>query len=214
MLTLPGERGTAAVAGDLLHRATEVHVDVVDRNAIDQAVDQKTSGLADGIRVGSVELDRSRRFVGRKCCEFEALAVAFDERPRRDHLVHIQPSPKAPAQRAKRRIGDTGHRRENDGGPDVDRADVDRVELAGTSRWFGLRSRKGSGFEVGHEPRLTTPGRFAVVGDEVEQDANVIDRDGGVHKDQPEAVESCHRLVADNAEPSACIAALAAGATA
>ena len=36
-----------------------------------------------------------------------------------------------------------------------------------------------------------------MVGDEVEQDANVIDRDGGVHKDQPEAVESCHRLVAD-----------------
>ena len=150
MLTLPGERGTAAVAGDLLHRATEVHVDVVDRNAIDQAVDQKTSGLADGIRVGAVELDRTGRLVGGEGGELETLAMPFDQRTRRDHLVDIDTGAVAPTQGAERRIGDSRHRSQHDRRPHLDRADRRRGELARASGWLRIRRRKGSGVDVGH----------------------------------------------------------------
>ena len=70
------ERGAAAVAGHLLHRAAEVHVDVVDAA---RRVDQLLDGLADGGRVGAVELDAAGRLVGGERGELEALAVPLDE---------------------------------------------------------------------------------------------------------------------------------------
>src|SRR5690606_19976881 len=121
------DRRTAAATGDLRDRATEVHVDVIDEALADEALD----GLAHVEGIDAVELEAARRFVGAKAGQPCGLAIALDQRPRGDHLTHeqardrvqitadaLEPLVRKPAtQRAKRVIGDPGHRREHDRGP-------------------------------------------------------------------------------------------------
>src|SRR5690606_39358848 len=54
-----GQGGAAALAGHLGDRAAEVEVDVVGAGLGDEVAD----GLADGPRLGAVELDRPHRLV-------------------------------------------------------------------------------------------------------------------------------------------------------
>ena len=117
------ERRPAALAGDLAHRAAEVHVDVVDA----ALVDQEAHRLANVVRVDAVELhDRvasepSKRSMAQGAC------VALDQRAGGDHLAHVEPGAEAAAHAAERRVGDPGHRRQHDRRADRERPDAQRV---------------------------------------------------------------------------------------
>ena len=70
-----------------------------------------------GARPRPRSADRRRRAAGcaasrsgRSSASTQRLGVALDERPRRDHLAHVEAGAEAPAERAERRVGDPGHR--------------------------------------------------------------------------------------------------------
>src|SRR4030095_8426943 len=111
----------------LAHRAAEVQVEVVDA----VLADHEPHRLADVVRIDAVELQAARRLLVAEAREEERLAVALDERPRGDHLAHVEPGPEAPAERPEGRVRDPGHGREDDGRPHPKRADADGRELAG-----------------------------------------------------------------------------------
>ena len=80
------QRGTAAVARDLADRTAEVQVDVLGAVVADEEAD----GLADGARIGAVELDAARRLVGAEPGQLARSVVALDETPGRHHLADVQ----------------------------------------------------------------------------------------------------------------------------
>jgi hypothetical protein len=116
-LGLERDRGAAAAARDLAHRAAEVEVYVIDAPFADQALDR----LADEIGIDSVQLEAARALVGAEAREPQRLVVALDQRARGDHLAHVQACAELTTQRAKRVIGHAGHRREHDRRPNAQR---------------------------------------------------------------------------------------------
>ena len=122
---LERDRRAAALARHLAHRAAEVHVDVVDP----ALADQDAHRLADVARVDAVELQAADLLLRVEAREQQRLAVALDERARRDHLAHVEPGAVAPAERPERRVRDARHRRQHDRRPDLERSDPQRDEL-------------------------------------------------------------------------------------
>jgi hypothetical protein len=118
----------AALARDLAHRAAEVHVDVVDA----AFADQQTHGLSHVVGIDAVELQAARLLLGGEAGQQQGLAIAHDQSAGGDHLAHVEPGAVAAAQRTEGRVRDAGHRREHHRGPDAQRADGSRAELAGT----------------------------------------------------------------------------------
>ena len=108
-------RGFTGIAEcHLGNRATEVHVDVVDV----PFADEPFHSFANVVRVDAVELQASRGFLLAELREHQRLGSALHQRPRRDHLAHVEPGAELTTDRSKRPIGHTGHRREHDRRPD------------------------------------------------------------------------------------------------
>lgn len=141
------QRRAAALAGHLRHRAAEVQVDVVGEALLRDHAD----GLADGHRVDAVQLDRAWGLGRVEVDQLHGLLVALDQRPGGDHLAHEQALAPAelPAQRAERRVGDPGHRRQHHG-----RRDGVRADAQGCGGGVG-----GGRGERGHSPIVTHTGR-------------------------------------------------------
>jgi hypothetical protein len=123
----------APLAGDLSDWAAEVHVDVVDPAFAHQTLDR----LGDEVGVDAVQLKAAGRFVLAEVGQLEGLAVAHDQRPRRDHLADVQasdracvdPAQKSTADRPERVVGDPSHRCEHDRRPYAHGPELERVEL-------------------------------------------------------------------------------------
>ena len=120
--SLPGQRGPAALARHLGHRAAEVQVDVV--GAV--LVDEQPHRVAHDAGVDAVQLDAARALVRVDRDHREGLRVALEQGPARDHLGDVDAHPGAGVgaedrsgllarQAAERAVRDAGHRREHDG---------------------------------------------------------------------------------------------------
>jgi hypothetical protein len=106
----PGQRGPTALAGHLRHRAAEVEVDVIGQIVLH---DQAHRGT-DHPRVDAVELNAARTLVGREPDQPHRLRIAFDQRPRGDHLADVQARTMLATQSSERDVGDACHRRQHD----------------------------------------------------------------------------------------------------
>jgi hypothetical protein len=134
-----GQRGAAAVASDLGHRAPEVQVDVVDLPGGHQAPHR----FAHGDRVGAIQLNRPDLLVGVMARHRPRGLAAFHETARRQHLRDEHPAALFGAQDPERRVGRPGHRGQDHGCGQFDAADAKHhrsMMLAGTRRrqrtWF------------------------------------------------------------------------------
>ena len=111
--------GAAAATGDLLRGAAEVEVDVI--NAILRA--QQANSLTDDGGIAAIDLEASRRFVGAEGGHARCLRVAMNQSGGHHHFVDIdEVGRKASTHRTERRVGDTSHRCEHNGWPDLIRA--------------------------------------------------------------------------------------------
>ena len=132
--SLVGQCCAAAVAGHLRSRAPEVHVDVVDPVLCHQSPD----GLAEGQRVGAVQLERADALRGMEPGQFPRGCVALEQRSGGHHLVDEQPAPERGAQHPEGRVGHTRHRGEHDRWVDGERAQAQGPggdRRAGGARW-------------------------------------------------------------------------------
>ena len=109
---LPRQRGTAALAGHLRHRAAEVEVDV--GHAVLRA--QDLGRLADVRRVGAVELHRAHRLLLVEDQHLAGRRVTLDQAAAGDHLADVEAGALLAAQPPVGGVGDAGHRGEHDGG--------------------------------------------------------------------------------------------------
>src|SRR5690606_38144341 len=117
------------------------------------------------VRVDAVELEAPRRLVGAEVGELERLLAALGERPRRDHLTHVEPGAEAFAQLAEWPVGDAGHRGEDDRRRDAELSEAHLRELPGACRrhvavdlalvdlLHGARPSAGSGRWKGYASR-------------------------------------------------------------
>src|SRR6202044_1131307 len=92
-----GEGRATTPAGDLGRRATEVEVDVVDPDVVDQPPHCPTHDHG----VDAVELDAPAGLVVAEGDHAEGLGVPFHQGAGRDHLAHVQPGAIATAQPAE-----------------------------------------------------------------------------------------------------------------
>ncbi len=120
---LPRQRGAAALAGHLGHRAAEVQVDV--GHAVLRAED--LGRLADVRRVGAVELHRAHRLLLVEDEHLPRGRVALDQATAGDHLADVEARALLAAQPAVGRVGDPRHRREDHGHRDLEVPEAERA---------------------------------------------------------------------------------------
>jgi hypothetical protein len=82
-------------------------------------------GLADVLGIDAVELHRPGVLPLVERDHVHGHGVTLDQRPRRDHLAHVQPGPVPTAQLPERHVGDAGHGGQHDGRVDGERADLE-----------------------------------------------------------------------------------------
>jgi len=93
--------------------------------------DDDPDGLGDGVRIDAVELDRPRGLGLVMADQPHRRLVALDQRPRRDHLAHIEPRTVLAAEATERGVGDARHGCEHDRHVESDRADVEGASGCG-----------------------------------------------------------------------------------
>jgi hypothetical protein len=116
------QRRAGSEPSHLGHRTTHVEVDVIGAVLLDGDAHR----VGDDPRVDAGQLDAVHRAGSLARHHGPRLGVAFDERARRHHLVDVEATAIGPAERAERRVGDAGHRRENHRRVDGDGADLER----------------------------------------------------------------------------------------
>ena len=105
-------RRTAALAGDLGGRASEVDVDVVNAATVTEDVD----GLPHYLGIRAIKLLAAWLLAGTEADHPFRLGVLVDDRRRHRHFVDVDESGrKFAAHLAKRRVGNTRHRGEHHG---------------------------------------------------------------------------------------------------
>lgn len=98
-----------APASDLGHGTPEIEVNVIGSILRDKQCD----GFGNDRGVDSVELDRPRRLGLVVRNKPHRLRGAFDERAGRNHFAHVESRTVFSTEAAKRRVGNTRHRRKN-----------------------------------------------------------------------------------------------------
>ena len=116
------EGGPASLPGDFSGRASEVEVDVVDTDLVDQSTD----GGLHHLRIDAAQLDAAYRLVGTEGGHPQGFGVALDQGASGDHLAHVQAGSVGAAQAAEGDIGHPGH-----GGEYHRRVDGDGAQLEG-----------------------------------------------------------------------------------
>jgi len=111
--------GSPAAAGDLGRRAADVEVDVVDALGVHELTDRR----AHHVGVGRVQLDAADRLVGAERRPPVRGLVDLQQGAGAHHLADVETRAVGTADRAVRRVGDAGHRREHDRDLDLERTD-------------------------------------------------------------------------------------------
>ena len=111
------------MAHDLGGGAAEIEIEVVDA----PLADQSTHRFGDNHRVGAIELQRPRGFVGSERGQLPTLLAPFEQTAGVHHFAHVEPGPVAATEATEGAVGDTSHRCKHDGRVDRQGADGERA---------------------------------------------------------------------------------------